>query len=187
MVHMVQKRSNLELEIIGLLMKKQVHVRGMAKILNESHSTISRKMDSLVKDNVVDFRKEGKNKVFFLKKNFIVKNYIFMAEEYKLIKLLRNYPELSIIFEEILDKTDEGLIILFGSYAKNTSRKDSDIDIYIETESRNLKKEIEKIHSKIQVKIGVFDTKSDLIKEIIKDHVIVKGVEKFYEKEQVFE
>ena len=187
MVHMVQKRDNLELNIVELLLRKENHVRGIAKQLNESHSTISRKLNKLKKENVIDSRKEGRNKIFFLKQNLITRTYILQAELHKLTKLLQVHPELSVIFEEILTKTDEKLIILFGSYAKGLAKRDSDIDIYIETKSRNVKKSIEEIYSRINVKIGIFDTKSPLIKEIIKDHVIIRGIEIFYEKKQFFE
>ena len=182
LAHMVQKRNNLEMDIIELLLKVDNHVRGIAKKLNEPHSTILRKLNNLKKENVIDSRKEGKNKIFFLKKNLLSKNYILQAELHKLTKILRHNPELSIIFEEILKKTDEKLIVLFGSYAKGLAKKDSDIDIYIETQSRSVKKIVEEIHSKINVKIGAFDTKSPLIKEIIKDHVIIRGIEVFYDK-----
>ena len=158
-------------------------MRGIAKKLNESHSTILRKLDNLKKENVIDSRKEGKNKIFYLKKNLVSRTYILQAELHKLTKLLRQNPELSIIFEEVLKKSDEKLVVLFGSYAKGLAKKDSDIDIYIETKSRNVKKTIEEIHSKINVKIGTFDTKSPLIKEIIKDHVIIRGIEVFYGKQ----
>jgi predicted nucleotidyltransferase len=179
---MVQKRDNLELDVIELLLRKENYVRGIAKELNESHSTILRKLNNLKKENVIDSRKEGKNKVFFLKSNIISRNYILKAELHKLIKWLRKYPELSIIFEDILKKTDGELIILFGSYAKGLAKKNSDIDIYIETKSREIKKSVEGLYSKINVKIGTFDIKSPLIKEIIKDHVIIRGIEVFYEK-----
>lgn len=181
-IHMVQKRNNIELDIIELLLKKEKHIRGIAKELNESHSTVLRKLDSLKRENVVDFRMEGKNKIFFLKNNLVAKNYISKAELNKSIKLLKKYPKLSVIFEEILKKTDEKLIVLFGSYAKGIAKKDSDIDIYIETKNKNIKRLVEDIHSKIRVKIGPFYVKSSLIKEIIKNHVIIKGVDEFYEK-----
>ena len=180
---MVQKRNNLEMDIIELLLKADNHVRGIAKKLNESHSTILRKLDNLKKENVIDSRKEGKNKIFYLKKNLVSRTYILHAELHKLTKLLRHNSELSIIFEDILKKTDEKLIVLFGSYAKGLAKKDSNIDIYIETKSKNVKKTIEEIHSKINVEIGTFDTKSPLIKEIIKDHVIIRGIEIFYGKQ----
>ena len=178
---MVQKRDNLEMDIIELLPKADNHVRGIAKKLNESHSTISRKLDNLKKENVIDSRKEGRNKIFFLKKNLVSQSYILQAELHKLTKLLRHNPELGIIFEDVLKKTDEKLIILFGSYAKGLAKKDSDIDIYIETNSRSVKKAIEEVHSKINVKIGTFDITSPLIKEIIKNHVILRGIDVFYE------
>lgn len=183
MVHMVQKRDNLEMDIIELLLKADNHVRGIAKNLNESHSTVLRKLNNLKKENVLDSRNEGKNKIFYLKKNLVSNVYVFSAELYKLTKLLRSNPKLSVILEEILKKTDEKLIVLFGSYAKDLAKKDSDIDIYIETKNRGVKKSIEDIHSKINVKIGTFDTKSPLIKEIIKNHIILRGIEVFYEKQ----
>jgi predicted nucleotidyltransferase len=179
---MVQKRNSLELNIVELLLRKECHVRGIAKKLNESHSTVSRKLNNLKKENVIDSRKEGKNKIFFLKKNIISRTYILQAELHKITKVLRQHPKLGIIFEEILNKTDEKVIILFGSYAKGIAKKDSDIDVYIETKNRNCKKLIEDIHSKINVKIGPFNIKSPLIKEIIKDHIIFRGIEVFYEK-----
>ena len=180
---MAQKRNNVELDILELLLKSDNHVRGIAKKLDESHSTILRKLNNLQKENVIDSRKEGKNKIFYLKKNLISRSYISTTELHKLAKLLRKHPELSVIFEEILQKSDEKLIILFGSYAKGLEKKDSDIDIYIETKSRNVKKVIEDIYSKINVKIGTFDTKSPLIKEIIKEHIILRGIEVFYDKQ----
>ena len=181
LVHMVQKRDNLEMDIIELLLKGDNHVRGIAKKLNESHSTVLRKLNGLKKENVIDSRREGKNKIFFLKDNLVSKTYIHQAELHKLTKLLRHNPELDVIFEEILKKTDEKLIVLFGSYAKGLAKKESDIDIYIETKSRSVKKSVEDIHSKINVKIGTFDIKSPLIKEIIKDHIILIGIEVFYD------
>ena len=170
------------MDIIELLLKADNHVRGIAKKLNESHSTILRRLNNLKKEGVIDSRKEGKNKIFYLKKNLVSRTYILQAELHKLTKLVRHNPELGIMFEELLKKTDERLIVLFGSYAKGRAKKDSDIDVYIETKSRNVKKTVEEIHSKISVKIGAFDTRSPLIKEIIKDHIIIRGIEVFYDK-----
>ncbi len=184
---MVQNRDNLELEIILLLLKEENHLRGIARSLGESHSTVLRRLNKLVKENVLDYKRKGKNKVFFIKNNLQAKNYVFNAERYKLIKLLRKYPELSIIVEDVLKKTSEKLIILFGSYAKFKAKKDSDIDIYIETKNRKVKEEIGFVNSKIRIKIGDFDIDSELIKEIIKNHIMLKGIEEFYEKTKFFE
>src|SRR4030042_7113295 len=182
MVHMVQKRDNVELEIILVLLKSENHLRGIARQLYESHSTIQRKLNKLVMENILDYRIEGKNKIFFIKKNLQAKNYVFNAERYKLIGLLKKHPELNIVMEDVSKVSKETLIIIFGSYAKSTAKKDSDIDLFVETRNRTVKEQIESIHSKIKVKLGNFDLTSNLIKEIIKNHVILKGVEEFYEK-----
>lgn len=180
---MVQKRDNLTLDIIELLLKKNNHVRGIAKELNESHSTISRKLKKLKDENVVDSAIEGRNKIYFLKKNIFSRNYIFQTELHKLRKIMVTYPELSVLFEDIHKKTSQMLIILFGSYAKGIAKNESDIDIYIETKDKKIKQSIEEIHSKINVKIGPFDYSSPLIREIINNHVIIKGVEDYIEKQ----
>lgn len=187
MIHMVQKSDNLDLEIMLLLADGELHLRGIAKMLSESHSTILRRLNKLVAENVLDFKTEGKNKVFFLKKTLQAKNYLFNAERYKQIKLLKKYPELGIIVEDIIKKTGERLIIIFGSYADFTARKNSDIDIFIETRNTKIKGEVESMYSKISVKIGDFDPRYPLIREIIKNHIILKGVEEFYEKTRFFE
>ncbi len=186
MVHMVQNRDNLELEIILFLIKNKSHLREIARTLNESHSTILRKINGLVKENILDYKIEGKNKIFFIKNNLKAKNYVYSSEIYKLSKLLKKYPELSIIFEDIKKNFKRGMIILFGSYAKETSDKDSDIDVYLETKDNKIKNRIQDINSKIKIKTGKFDTNSLLVKEIIKNHIIIRGVEEFYEKNKFF-
>jgi len=183
---MVQNRDNMDSEIILLLIRDANHLRSIAKQLNESHSTVLRRLNRLVKENVLDYRKEGRNKVFFIRKNLQARNYVFNAERYKMIKLLKKYPELNIIIGDILRKTND-LTILFGSYAKFLAKHDSDIDIYVETGDRKIKEELKSVHSKLGVKIGDFDLDSQLIKEIIKNHVILRGVEEFYEKTKFFE
>jgi predicted nucleotidyltransferase len=179
---MVQKRDNIELEIIIVLLREEMHLRAIAKTLSESHSTISRKLNKLLKENILDYKREGKNKIFFIKNNLKAKNYVFSAERYKLIKLLNIYPELNIIIDDILREYNKTRIILFGSYAKFKANKDSDIDIYVETKKKDIKERLESLHSRINIKIGTFDKTDPLIKEIIRNHVILKDVEGFYER-----
>jgi len=183
---MVQNKNNLELKIVLILLKNEVHLREIARNLNESHSTILRKINELVKENILDYRKEGKNKIFFIKNNLKARNYIYSAEIHKLNSLLKKHPELSIILEDIKKDFPKGMIILFGSYAKGISKKDSDIDIYLETNNNKIKDKINEINSKLSIKIGQFDTKSLLIREIIKNHIIIRGLEDFYERTDFF-
>ncbi len=186
MTHMAQNKNNLESEIILVLLKNKTHLREIARILNESHSTVLRKIKELEKENVIDYKREGRNKIFYIKNNLKSKNYIYSAEIHKLNKLLKKHPELSIIFEDIKKNFPRKMIILFGSYAKGIPKPDSDIDIYLETNDNKIKSKIKEISSKLSIKIGKFDTKSLLIREIIKNHIIIRGLEDFYERVDFF-
>lgn len=179
--------EQLELEIINVLIKfKEIHVRKIAKLINSPHANVSRSLKTLLKKNIVDFNIEGKNKIFRLKKGIESQNYIYIVEHNKLLKLMEKYPKLSIIVDSILEKTNEKLIIIFGLYAKFIAKSESDIDVFIRTNNRRVKREIEGLNSKLSVKIGKFDKNNLIVKEIIKDHVIIRGVENYYEKNKLF-
>lgn len=181
------KSDNIELEIILVLIKGKSHLREIARTLKKPHATILRKLNDLVKMQVLDYKIEGRNKVFFIKNNLNSKNYVYSSEIYKLSRLIEKYPELGIILDDVKKSLPKLMIILFGSYAKGIAKQESDIDIYVETTNNSIKEKIKSINSKINVKIGKFDINSLLIKEIVKNHVILGGSEQFYEKSRFFE
>ena len=112
---------------------------------------------------------------------------MFIVEMHKTIQAIKKYPRLRKIIDKIKENKRISLVVIFGSYAKGTATKQSDIDLYIETEDRKIKDVAELIDTKLSVKIGQYDRKNILIREIEKDHIIIKGVEKFYEKNEFFE
>ena len=186
-VHMTQIKVNYPYELLLLLLKKERHQRELAKDLKTSLTRVQSILEELRKINVIDYNIVGKNHIYFIKKNLISKSFILNAENYKLTRILIKHPELEPIFQDIIKKCNCSLIILFGSYAKGNSKKDSDIDIYIETSKQKIKEETQKIYDLISVKIGKFNTENLLIKEIIKNHIIIKGGEEYYEKVKLFE
>jgi predicted nucleotidyltransferase len=181
------EQKDYELEIINELLKNENHIRAIAKKLDINHMNIVRKMKELEKENVVDFREEGKNKVYFLKKTIEAKNYVFSAENYKLNNLLKRYPGLRGLVEKIQKNKRIKLALLFGSYAKGIANLDSDIDIYIDTSDKRIKEEIILIDSRLSIKIGKYDKSNLLIKEIEKNHVVIKGIEQYYDKNKFFD
>jgi len=174
---MLQKRNDLE--IIEQLIKEPKHIRALAIKLNIIPSTIQRTIKKLEEQNIVDYKIQGKNNIYKIKNTPEAKQYVYITEHYKLIKILQK-TELRFIIKQLQEKT-QNLIILFGSYAKNLEKKDSDIDVYIETEDLNLQKELSKISKKLSIKIGNLNKESPLTKEIIKNHIIIQKVERFYE------
>lgn len=93
------------------------------------------------KENLVDKKEVGKNKIYLIKDSLEAKIFFRIAENYNLIKLIKK-PEMRKIVNEILKNKKIKLAILFGSYAKNIAHKDSDIDIYLETNDLELKKKL---------------------------------------------
>ncbi len=181
---MVQKRDKVEFEILGCLLKSEAHIRAIEKEIKIPHATVIRKLEVLEKRGIVDFKVIGKNKQYFINKRLKSKKMLEAMEKFKLLNLFEKYPNLEPLFEEIVKKLSSektGMIILFGSYAKNIPKKESDIDIYIETEDQSIIKKMEAINSKLSVKIGKFNKDSLLIKEIIKNHIILDGEDRFYE------
>ena len=175
-------QKSYKMEIVDKLIRSDNHIRGLAKELKTNQMMVSRKIKEMESENVVDYKQEGKNKVYFIKKNVIAKSHILNAENYKLAKLLRNYPLLESVTQEILKKCPNKIILLFGSYAKFISKEESDIDVYIDTTDKKIKENVEQIHEKLSVKIGKFDKEDLLIKEIIKNHIIMQGGELYYDK-----
>lgn len=184
---MAHKIDSMQLEIVLLLLREELHLREIARKLGESHSTVLRKINWLIDRNVVGAKMQGKNKLYSLENNLECRAVVFMAENYKLSKLLGEYPELAVILGEVLGKVNSEMVVLFGSYAKFSADKGSDVDIFIERRDLKLKKKIEGLNSRLSVKFGIFDLDSLLVKEIIKNHVILKGVEEFYERSRFFE
>jgi predicted nucleotidyltransferase len=180
------EHKDYKLEIIYFLLQERGHARGIANKLGTNHMLVARKLAELKKENVVDCVQEGKNKTYFLKKTTEARSYVLITENYRLIKTIEKYPWLRSIIEKIQKNQKIDIAVLFGSYAKCTASKNSDIDLFIESTDLNLRKELKLLDSKLSLKIGEYNKESMLIKEIEQNHVVVKGVEHFYEKNQFF-
>mgnify|MGYP001573245534 CR=1 FL=1 len=179
---MVQKWDNIDFEVILRLLKSEIHLRELSKEIKVPHSTLARRLAFLRNKLVIDYRVEGKNYIYFLRKNMIALKAAINAENYKFIKTVEKYKLLLSVFEQVVNTSGCSLIILFGSYAKGIPKEESDIDIYIETQDKKIKERIENLYPNLSIKIGIFDKEDLLIKEIIKNHVIIRGAEIYYEK-----
>ena len=180
MLHMEQK--DYKLEIVNALSKKKYHVRELARLLNTNHMQIVRKIKELVAENVVDFIQEGKKKSYFLKKTSETRSYFIIAENYKLIKFLRRYPILRRIIDKLQKDPRFELCLIFGSFAKGLVKRSSDIDVFIETSKKEIKKDYSNFDSRLNIKIGKWDNNNLLIKEIKKNSILVKGGDVYYDR-----
>lgn len=174
------EQKDYRFEILKILSNSREHIRGIAKKLHINHMMIVRKMKELLKMNVVDFDKKGRNQVYFIKDSPEAREFVLMTEHYKLVKLLGKYPFLRDFIEKIQKDKKLRLVLIFGSYAKETADKNSDVDIFIGTLDREIKEKYSN-DSKFSVKIGKLG-KDNLSKEIEKNHIILKGGEIYYDK-----
>ena len=108
---------------------------------------------------------------------------IYSAERWTLLENLR--AKAMRIMETLAKAHLEPIV--HCSIARGDVSKESDIDIYLDTKDPKLKEQVELIDSKISAKTGAYDKNSLLIKEIEKNHVILKGAEAYYEKNRFFD
>ncbi len=174
--------QNLTNEIVALLLKEDLHPRAIAEKLSSNHATVLRKLRDLEQENIVDFCLKGKNKTYTIKRSIEGRNAAMIAELYKQSAVISRYPVLRGIFQAVHEMPDLPLALLFGSYAKGLATKESDIDIFLGTTDSGIKKQLEQKHSLLIVKAGVFDTNDLLVREIMKDHVIIRGVEVYFDR-----
>ncbi len=157
------------------------------KSLNQK--TVANTLNKLEDEGFLKSTTVGRNKEFSLNLDNLesVKNLIVAVEHLRTANFLKKNP----MVKEILLKAKlflKGIVVVFGSYAKGTQKKDSDLDIFVGgTYNRDKIYEISKLYG-IQVNVKnyspdafrrVLKTKDVLINEILKNHIIITSIEEF--------
>jgi len=164
----------------------EYYIREVQRLLKISPRTAQLILDNLEKKNVLESKTRGKIRIYKIKKTMIAKEFLILTENYKKISFLEEHD----LIREILSKIKpffKGIIIIFGSYAKGIEKKDSDLDIFVTGEYKE--DEIDKISKLYGTDINIKkyplsffkkDIKKDIfLKEILKDHIIISGIEDF--------
>lgn len=163
---------------------KKIYGRQIAGKLKMNQKTVSNILNRLEKEGILKYLTEGKNKYYFLNMlNPQIKDIIKMLEIARKNKFIQKYSKLKELFYA-LEKRAKGILVIFGSYANFTSNKDSDLDVFIIGSLR----EVEDLENLYKIKINIVKSSKEKInkqnvfmKEIIKNHIIIKGVEEFVE------
>lgn len=104
-----------------------MHLREIARETKTNESAISRHLNNLVKQGFLKFSKEANLKKFSILKNQIPAIFpLFDEEKLESLPLIRK-DAIKIYLDKL--KKKPLLVVVFGSTAKGTFRKDSDIDI----------------------------------------------------------
>ncbi len=136
-----------------------------------SHETVFRILKDLVKKNNLKKFQVGKTNVYeFIKDDFTYQIFVHWVIKKRLM-FKEKYPLLYKRLYEFLNEIDlEGIGILFGSYAKGTEKKDSDIDLLCVTDKVNVRQVAQAFHTKYRMNFQPLPIKRSDFKNIKQDN-----------------
>ena len=164
--------------------EKKFTINQISKDLNMNYRIAHTQVKLLEKENLIQTERVGKALLCSLTNNFNEKIYL---AEYQRTKQLNK--DIQIIQKRFEKANQNYILLLFGSYAKNTQTKQSDIDLLAITEN---KKEIIDISELIPKHIHLTTTnyneftkmkyskKLSVVSEAIKNNIILLGIENYY-------
>jgi len=171
--------SNLSASLYG---------RELARKLKANQRTVQLSLNALEKEKIIKSRINGKNKEFLLnRENPLTKQVLIMVEIYKSYKTLSSNFELYQIVSDLIKHTN-GVVLIYGSFVKGYATKESDLDILIIgkmdiTEEESLKnkysREIHTMFLNEREFVDGFKKKANFILEVVENHIICQGFEKF--------
>lgn len=145
-------------------------------------------LEELKVTGVLRSKISGRNKEYFLnEENWeLVLQFCYTIEHLKTFYYYKKKYKIKILMKKILPFV-KGILIIFGSYAKETEKDISDLDLFIVGKYDEIKvQEIANLYDikldiKNYLKIPKNSAEDYLINEIKKNHIIVKGVENYYD------
>ncbi len=189
---MITKVNDTDLKILSLFTKgydKEYYIREVEKLIDVSSRTAFVTLAKLEKMGILESKYKGKIKIYSIKKSIISREFFLLTEQYKRIQFL----EENHLIKEVIEKADEfiqGMVLIFGSYAKGIQKEDSDLDMFVVGKFDDAKvKEVGKKYGiEINIKsypMGIFEKEIHddvFLKEVAGNHISIKDAEGFVRK-----
>ncbi|MFT7615790.1 MAG: putative nucleotidyltransferase [Candidatus Woesearchaeota archaeon] len=182
----------VRLELIQILKhlithsEKEFTIRELSIVRDINYKSAYEAIEKLHKEEIISVIKKGNTKLCKFTKKFT--NSVYISENERLEDALTN-SNLKVIHKEIQKVKSQAIILLFGSYAKGTQTKKSDIDLLIISDNtKSFEKAISWIPKKLHI-TSITYTDFDLmlkskeftvVSEAIKSNIIICGVEDYY-------
>ena len=147
---------------------KKFNLKEVSTLLNLAHTSVKNELNLLIKQKLLltDFESRGKRKFPYYFANFSNENFIKFKQLYNL-SLLYN----SGIIEFLKNKIMPNSIILFGSFFRGEDLEDSDIDLFVESEIKNI--DLKKFEKKLKRKINlIFNSDINNLKKPLLNNLI---------------
>lgn len=166
--------------------EKDYYIREVKRILKISPRTSQLILDELEKKGVLTSQVKGKIRIYRLQNTSTAKDYITLTEQYKKTTFLESDSLMKELSSKIAESA-EGIVSIFGSYAKKKQKEGSDVDVFVAGKYEDNKiRKVSKLYGiEISVKNYPLKTfkekyKSDiLIREVLENHIILSGLEEF--------
>lgn len=171
---------------------EDISIRQLAQGLKMDYKNVHTLVQRLKKTDLV--KTENFGQACKIKLNLIPHPLVYQAEYQRREEILKN-KNISTVLEYYRRnlKSRFYILLLFGSYAKNTSTKQSDIDLMFILPDKAEEKEFEQVTSMIPLNIhlSIFTEKEFLAmknskeitvgSEAIKNNLLLHGIELYYE------
>src|SRR3989344_1720607 len=192
--------TGLEIRIIKFFLEntmQQFGIREIARKTKTDYKIIHTTIQKLAKKNILIKKRQAILDLCSLNLKGDLTS-IYYTEMLRAKEFTNKHPELRTFFNDILDKTKEMFycLLVFGSFAKGTETKNSDIDILIITPKRDRGEEIGRIiHTQNtfinrpanyivleekEFTSALLEKGMNVQKEAFKNHILIAGVEAFY-------
>ena len=180
--------DNEKLNILRLLIEQEeaLSIRRISKLRKINYKSAYFAVKKLAKEGVVSLKKAGNTTLCSFDKSF--NDSVFAVEYQRRHELLKN-KNFFVMYHDLKKMNVPFVALLFGSYAKGTQTKHSDIDLLIITEEF---KPIQQQISLLPLNIHATDVRyKDFIQmlkskeltavsEAIKRNIILIGIEEYY-------
>ena len=198
MVFIQLEKTDFEvLSFLNKNIKEEYSIKEIAEKIKRPYVKIHNSIKRLANKKIIKEIIKGKSHYCSVdyKENIDV---ICFVNSQKTREVLEKNKKIKIIIQDIFNsiKFPDYTLIIFGSYAKGTSDKHSDLDMAIITSAEN-KEEAEQVMNSIK-KLSSIEIHSleityksfvemlsskdgNVGKEIVKNHIVLKGCEQFYE------
>lgn len=171
--------------------EKAFSIRQASKLLKMSYKLVHEQIIKLEKTNHIKTKFMGRAKAcnFTYKYDYLTVN----VEEERKKELFKN-KNIKLIYKRIKEiKKPFFILLVFGSFADKTNKKNSDIDLCLITNNKKINKSVNEVLSitPIGVHLNEFTsdefmsmlstTKENVAHEIKNNNIILYGIENFYE------
>ena len=180
---------NEKINILTLLIENQedtFSIRQIALQRKINYKSAYEVIKKLYSNGVINVVKKGNITLCAFNKNF--DETVFTVENIRRVELLKN-KIFKVLYGRLARLNSQFILLLFGSYAKKTQTKHSDIDLLLITDnSKEIKIQIDLIPLNIHLTIISYADFATMLKskeftvvsEAIKKNIILFGVEDYY-------